>query len=381
MLGLIFKGTAAFLVAILLIVLVAMPVLAAEIRFQENTVTIGSGEVIDDDLYAVGNSVIIDGIVNGDVLSACETITVNGKVNGSIIAVASTVNVYGEVTHAVRVAGGNINISGNVGGDLVAAGGQINIASAAKIGRDLVFGGGNIVIDGPIGDDVKGGGGEITINNGVGGNVELGVESLGIGSMANIRGNLIYVSEKEANIKSGAQIEGTITHRVPEVKEPVIPEIGIWGKVIAFLMTLIAGIVIILIAPRRSIAVADSIRHKPWLSLGWGAIILFATPLAAIVTFITVIGVPVGLIGLTLYGIAIYLSQIAVGLFIGYWIIGYFSEVGSRGVLIGALSLGFAILTLIKLIPYVGFAIWLATALFGIGAIILSGKMLRAEVQ
>ena len=92
------KPTAALLFALLVTVLTAMPVLAAEIRFQENTVTIGSGEVVDDDLYAVGNSVIIDGVINGDVLTACETITVNGKVNGSIIAVASTVNVNGEVT-------------------------------------------------------------------------------------------------------------------------------------------------------------------------------------------------------------------------------------------------------------------------------------------
>ena len=115
------------------------------------------------------------------------------------------------------------------------------------------------------------------------------------------------------------------------------------------------------------------------MSLGWGAIILFATPIAAIVTFITVIGVPVGLIGLTLYGIAIYLSQIAVGLFIGYWIIGYFSNVESRGILVGALALGLAVLTLLKLIPYVGFPLWLATVLFGIGAMLLSQKTLRAE--
>jgi len=87
----------------------------------------------------------------------------------------------------------------------------------------------------------------------------------------------------------------------------------------------------------------------------------------------------VGLIGLTLYGVAIYLSQIAVGLFIGYWIIGYFSKVESRGILIGALALGFAILTLLKLIPYVGFPLWLATALFGIGAMTLSQKALPAE--
>ena len=124
---------------------------------------------------------------------------------------------------------------------------------------------------------------------------------------------------------------------------------------------------------------AASIRRNPWLSLGWGAIIFCATPVAAIITFITVVGVPVGLIGLTVYGIAIYLSQIAVGLFIGYWIINYFIKVESRGTLIGALALGFLILTLLKLIPYIGFPMWLATVLFGIGAMALSPKNLPSE--
>jgi uncharacterized membrane protein YccF (DUF307 family) len=75
---------------------------------------------------------------------------------------------------------------------------------------------------------------------------------------------------------------------------------------------------------------ADTIRNKPWWSLGWGAIVLFATPVAAIVVCITIVGIPLGLIGLALYGIAIYLSQIPVALFIGRWIIGYFAKTDSR---------------------------------------------------
>ena len=376
----IIKGLVVFTVIMLVTVFAAVPVSAADLR-GENTIIIASGDIIDDDLYLAGNRIVINGTVNGDVLAVGDTITVNGKINGNIIAVGSTINIGGEVTHAVRVAGGNINISGNVGGDLVVAGGEVNITNTAIIGRDLVFGAGDIQINAPIGDDIKGGGSEVTITNLVAGNVEIGAKNLVINSTANIRGNLIYVSENEAEIQSGAKIGGTTTHKVPKVKEPVVPNLGIWGKVIAFLMTLLAGTVIILIAPQRATAVATSIRRKPWLSLGWGAIILFATPIAAIVTFITVIGVPVGLIGLTLYGMAIYLSQIAVGLFIGYWIIGYFSNVGSRGILVGALALGLAVLTLLKLIPYVGFPLWLATALFGIGAMVMSQKILRNEAS
>ncbi|MFC2002110.1 hypothetical protein ACFLUZ_06400 [Chloroflexota bacterium] len=372
----IIKGLVIFPIVMLVMVFAVVPAAAAELR-GEDTVIIASGDVIDDDLYVASDRTIINGTINGDVLAAGDTITVNGKINGSIIAVGSTINIDGEVTHAVRVAGGNVNISGNVGGDLVVAGGQIDIASTAIIGRDLVFGAGNIQINAPVGDDVKGGGGEVTIKNVVAGNVEIGAKNLVINSTANIRGNLIYVSENEAEIQPGAKIRGTTTQKMPEVKEPVVPTLGIWGKVITFLMTLLAGTVIILIAPQRATAVAASIRRKPWLSLGWGAIILFATPIAAVVTFITVIGVPVGLIGLTFYGIAIYLSQIAVGLFIGYWIIGYFSNVESRGILVGALALGLTVLTLLKLIPYVGFPLWLATALFGIGAMTLSQKILH----
>jgi hypothetical protein len=95
----------------------------------------------------------------------------------------------------------------------------------------------------------------------------------------------------------------------------------------------------------------------------------------------TVIGIPLGLITLALWGMAIYLSQIPVGLFIGRWIIGRFREVESRGILLGALASGLAILTLLMLIPYLGVAIWLATVLFGFGALLVSERRLRAESQ
>ena len=47
--------------------------------------------------------------------------------------------------------------------------------------------------------------------------------------------------------------------------------------------------------------------------------------------------------------------------------------------LVGALALGFAILTLVKLIPYIGPIIWLATVVFGIGAMALSQKIIHED--
>ncbi len=376
----IFKGLAALVVVMLATMFAAVPVLAADFRGGD-TITVASGEVVDGDLYVAGSDIIIDGTVNGDIFGVGRSLTINGIVNGGVSFAGQTLTVNGEIAHGARLAGQTINVSGNIGRDLMAAGADVTVTSTAKIGSDLILAAGTSRIDGHISGNIAGSAGEVTITDGVGGNIELKADKLTIASTANIQGNLTYTSENEADIQGGAQIGGTTTHKIPEVKElaKAAPFSGIGGKLIAFLMTMLAGIVIILVAPRRAAAVAASIRHKPWLSLGWGAIILFATPVAAIITLITVVGVPVALIGLTLYGIGIYLSQIAIGLFIGYWIIGYFGKVESRGVLVGALALGFAILTLLKLIPYVGFPIWLATALLGLGALLVSERRLRAE--
>ncbi len=376
----IFKGIVVLLTVVLVTIFVATPVLAADFR-SGDTVTVASGEVVDGDLYVAGSDIIIDGTVNGDIFGVGRSLTINGIVNGGVSFAGQILTVNGEIAHGARLAGQTINVSGNIGRDLMVAGADATVTSTAKIGSDLILAVGTSRIDGHINGNIAGGASEVTITDGVGGNIELEADKLTIASTANIQGNLTYTSQSEANIQSGAQIGGTTTHRLPEVREPAKagPLAGVGGKVIAFLMTLLLGIVIILVAPRRTASIADSMRKKPWPSLGWGALILFATPIAAIITLITVVGVPVALIGLTLYGIAIYLSQIAVGLFIGCWIIGYFREVETRGILVGALALGFTILTLLKLIPYVGFPLWLATVLFGLGALLVSERRLRVE--
>jgi len=205
----------------------------------------------------------------------------------------------------------------------------------------------------------------------VGGDAELAVEDLTLTSTANIQGNLTYTGENEADIQAGARVGGKTIHNMPEVKRPA-PFSGIGGKILGFLMAFVTGLIIILIVPGRSASAADAIRNKPWASLGWGAVILFATPIAAILVCFTVIGIPVGLIALVLYAIAIYISQVFVSLFLGRWIIGRFRETDSKAIMVGALASGLAIITLLKLIPFLGFWIGLTVALFGLGAVLVS---------
>jgi cytoskeletal protein CcmA (bactofilin family) len=375
----IYRTLGIMLAVVLLTLLTSAPVLAADLRSGDH-ITVASGEVIDDDLYIAGSDITIDGTVNGDLVAFGNTITVNGTVNGSLIAAGQTIDVNGNVSHSARLAGQTININGKVDGDLVVFSSETNISSKSEIGRDFLFGAGNVRLDGQIGRNVKGGGREVTISDGVGGYVDLTVDKLKLASTANIQGNLTYTSENEADVQSGAQIGGETTHNIPEAKKPG-PFAGIGGKILGFLMTFVIGLVIILIAPRRSASAADTIRNRPWASLGWGAVVLFATPIAAILVCFTVIGIPVGLIALALYAIAIYISQIFVSLFVGRWILGRFRGIESKGIMIGALALGLVILTLLKLIPFVGFWVGLAVVLFGLGAVLVSETTLRKKTS
>jgi len=380
------RGLAAILTVTLLMILTAVSVLAFDAR-SGMAVTVASGEVVDDDLYVAAETIIIDGTVNGDLWAAGNTITVNGIVNGSVMAAGRIVNINGDITHAVRAVAETININGDVGGDVIAGCGKVNIASTAGIGGDLLFGADIAGIDGHIEGNIKCSGREVTISNGVNGNVELEVESLTILSTANIGGDLSYTSEEEADIQSGAQIAGVTTHKLPEAKKdgakvfPFVLFSGALGKVMSFLMALVTGLIIILLAPRRLTSIAEAIRSRPGPSAGWGALIVFVAPIAAVLVCFTIIGIPLGLITLALYGIALYVAQIPVGLFIGRWIIGRFRVVEGKAIMVGALAIGLAILKLLSLIPYFGVVVGVAVVIFGLGAIVAAERKRRAEAR
>jgi cytoskeletal protein CcmA (bactofilin family) len=374
----IFQGLAISLILMLVAVFAAAPVLAFDGRTGD-IVTVTQDEVVDGDLYVIGRSIIIDGTVNGDIFGAGQTITINGTVNGGVTLAGQTLTVNGQVANGARLAGQTLNVNSNIGRDLAAAGDTLNVGGTAEIADDLVLGVGSSYISGHINGDVKGGGGEITITSKVGGNVELEVDKLTITSTANIEGDLVYTSENEASIQSGARLGGSTTHNMPEKPAAPSPLAAIPGKLLGFLMILVIGIIVILLATGRVSAMADSIRTKPWPSLGWGALALFVTPIAALIVIITIIGLPVGLIALVLYGIAIYLSQIPVGFLIGRLIIRRNGEVESRGLLIGALALGLAILLVLGLIPYVGGLVMLLTIIFGLGSLVVSVARSRGK--
>ena len=371
------------LLVFLLAAITAVPVLAFDSRTGD-LVTVGSEEEVLGDLYAAGRSVTVTGKISDGLYAAGQTVTIGGTIDGGATIGGQTVTLAGIVGRGVRVGASTVDVTGDIGGDLVAGCSTLRVADGAYIGADLVVGAGQVYVDGEVAGNIKSAAETLVITGHVGGDVEAQVGTLEIKPGAVIDGKLTYTANEEASIPADV-VKGSVsyTERIEkEDAEEMRKDFGALGpfflfadlawKLIGYLMLLVTGILLILILPRGMAAATIAIRKKTGASAGWGAMVLFLTPLAAIVVCITVIGLPVGLITLVAWGILLYVSHIPVSIFIGHLILGHSNPLEGKGFMIGCLALGLLLFTLLTAIPIVGGFLWLASALFGMGGIVVT---------
>ena len=145
-----------------LLVGLATPAQAADFRGGD-TVVIAADEVIDDDLFASGNRVEVNGTVNGDLFASGSEVIVNGNVEGSLV-----------------MAGQTLTLNGRVNGSLYSGGYALTIGPEAEIGRNLYFGGFSLTTESgsTIGRSLYGGNYQTILNGEVANDVQLGAAAL-----------------------------------------------------------------------------------------------------------------------------------------------------------------------------------------------------------
>jgi cytoskeletal protein CcmA (bactofilin family) len=371
----------------LFFVLVSYGSLFALIARHGGAAGVGPTEVIDEDIYLFGDEITVEGTVNGSLVAVGKSVTVRGRVKGDALIAAGDVIISGEVAGGVKTAGRSVVVEGALGGDLIAAGNRILLQKGSRVKGDLVFGGRSVRIDGVADMDAFGGAGSVEILGSVRGNAKLWVRSLALAPSARIGGNLSYISDDEAKIEPGASIVGKVSRRAPEYSArlkrfiPFVLVFGFAGKVAGFFMALVAGLALVLVFPRWVNGTADALQWDLGTCAGWGALIFFASPLGITVAFATIIGIPLAVIALFLYIIALYVSQALVGFFIGRTILKLDEETAGKGPLFGAMALGLFIIRLVRFIPVAGWLALFAVVLFGLGAIAVAGRSASKAVK
>ena len=352
---------------LLVLMITVLPVLS---HAQEVAEVIIKRGMVDDDLYMAGAQVDLYATVNGDVVVAGGQLNLEGDIKADVIAAGGSISLRGSVVDDARLAGGEIRVAGRIGDDLVAAGGRIHVSPVAIIAGRAWLSGGEIRIDGQVMQELRASGGRIVITGLVNGNVELWADEIIIEDTAVISGDLHYKSSRQANIASGARIDGEVIHTPVEVDmRPVVASV-IFAGLVLLLSIVLTAVLLYLLLPDYSLRVSQSLHDQPWQSLAIGLAVFVGVPLLVIILFSTAVG-----IWLALMLLAIYLVMLLTGYFAGALYVGNAGLVMLRRTEVSkslrAIALAVAIFSLavINLVPLLGsLANWLVL-LAGMGAL------------
>ena len=343
---------------------------AADIR-QGQEITIGSSDTIEDDLYAFGSDIAINGTIHGDLIAGGNNISIDGTVTGDVIAAGNVVQIRGQVGGSVRAAASRVVLDGKVTNDFVAAGNELTILGNGKVGRDAILAGADATISGPIGRDLQVGGGNAKIDSAVGGNVKATIERLQITDRGSVGGSLKYTSKNEAQIANASSVKGSIERQAPDNgRAPLFT--GTAALVVEWLKGLIGllilGILVVFFFPGFSRRAGEALVHSPWMTLAIGVLVLIGLPILSIVFFAVgylIGGWWIGFVVLALFVVVLALSIPVAAVGVG----GALLRVARRPVPVWlALFIGLVALLLVALIPILGGIVIFCALLFGMGA-------------
>lgn len=364
----------------LIIVLSLFILPAAAFAFEVesgDSVYVNADEVIEGNFYAAGQAVNIDGKITGDLFCAGQTISVRGEVAGDVICAGQSIDVSGQVGGSVRTAGNTINIRGNVARNLQMFGATLILNPEATIGWDALIGGASADIGGKIGRGLFGGVADIIISGEINGDVDMSVDSryqdrsgLIIADSAIINGDLIYTDRHDANIGSQASIASETTKKLPKesVAKKDLTIAWAWGKLYSVFAALVIGLVLISLWRKPIIEITNKMQKTPGKTIGWGAIIMLITPILSAILIFTLIGIPLSVIMFGLWLLAIYLSKIITGIFIGRNILEKTIKHKSDS-LIWAMIIGIIVGWLIFSLPIIGWMLTLVAIWWGLGGL------------
>ncbi len=369
-----------FIFFVLFIVIAAAIPATVIAATSQDVVYIGKDEVIDDNVMRVGNTITVDGKINGDLLAVGNIVTVNGDVAGDVIVVGSTIKVSGTVGGNIRAFGMTVDITGATARNVYAFGRDITLGNTASVGWNLVSGAQTATLQGTVKGNAAVYGGTIA----VGGNVEKkftgtlnDAGTLTFLPTAKVGGDLQYTGVQSATIQTGAALSGKTVHNVPSQSVTsaggTLSASWVFAKLIGLFALLFVGVIVVSLGQRLLRRVLDTAHTKSGKTFLTGILVTLLTPLGALILLFTLIGIPFAAIALSLYAMLVYLSKIIVGTYLGEYLLNRMKpqkDAKQARALFWPMMLGTTIVYCIVNIPTVGWMLGFVAALWAIGAVV-----------
>ncbi|SPF75317.1 hypothetical protein ALP8811_00304 [Aliiroseovarius pelagivivens] len=355
--------------------LIATPALADEVyRFG-------------DDAYIAGDNVTLSGDAVDDAFVAGNTVVISAPVTGSAHAGGRSVSISAPVGQSLYAAGMNVNVSAPVGGDAQLLGDTVLVT--APISGDLRLGAQRAEITAPVGDDALIAAEHILLTEVIAGDASFATKSISFGENARIEGTLyLYADEPEAieipaHVVPADRIERHDADAFDPTADPdggatAQPSSGGWAswlgsKVTAILILTAVATLIAALAPSFLMNLRERTLETPMRALWMGFLSISALAGSLFLFALTGYGillVPASIVLAVLLGVAGYV----IGTYIlGVGVMSALSRplpetLSERAI---AAAIGAVSVTLLALIPVIGWIGVLAIAVVGAGALII----------
>ena len=276
--------------------------------------------------------------------------------------------------------------------DKIITGGTYTLESGETLDGNLIVFGGVVVtaMDSTVKGDTVLMGGTLTIDGIVEGNVVVIGGSVTLGKNAVIEEDLTVIAGT-LNRDSGAVVEGQVVHgfQIPyswialrRIDIPNIPQIdfpfsplwsGLWFFFRTFLWAAVAALVTIFL-PNPTDRVSRVIVSQPILSGGVGLLTALVTPVVLLILAITIILIPVSLLGALILFVAWFFGRVSLGMEVGRRIGNAFHKDWPVAVDAGLGTFALVLVTdgIGSLVPCVGWIIPTLVGILGLGGVILT---------
>ncbi|MBN1211721.1 MAG: hypothetical protein JXA92_04015 [candidate division Zixibacteria bacterium] len=359
---------------------------------------------IDDDFYAFGEKLTIDGTIKGDLFAFVNKSAIRGHLEKSVNIGSFEFTHQGIIDGTLRIFSQQSDIYGHIGRSLMAFSQKITLNKGSMVERDANIFAVDVELEGTILGLTRILADTVYISGIIDGDVVIRAEVINIVPPAVIKGNLTYTSENQAQIDttSGVTIVGTTTWNLPQEEGKEDAGISLTSILIR-ISCMLAAFIFALIAFRvfRPYALESFYQLKDRFAASFAAgvlgllilvfclliliisALLFLTGVILISSDIFFLGslllviftllIPITSFTSVSGGVIFYSGKIIVAALIGYFLTRNLrsrkNELSGSSVL-----LGLVILLIFFSIPYVGFYIYVLTGIAGAGAIFLGVK-------
>lgn len=370
-----------------LLLLLALPSLAAQAAFvrEAGPYVLEPNVTLRDETWLQARTITLLGDAEDDLFLMSElgmsmaitndiaTIRLNGRAQGDVWALGDTVELAGTAQSHARLLGlRTVHVTGRVGRNLMALANAVHLDASSTVDGDVHAVAGDIIAEGHVGRGLSLQARKVVLGGTVDGDVRITATDITVLPGTVIGGNLSYAGVEDLVLDPRVKVGGKVAH----IAEPAQPRSSAFSldeimlQAGLFMGALLAGLLFFGLLPTFAFHSVDRLGQSLWRSMlvGFGACALI--PMAAVLLMLTIVGIPLGIMLLLVYGLLLYFAKTVSAFFLAHRLLRRLNP-SAPVTLMPLLGLGLLLIYVIVNLPFpLGTLAWAVITLIGVGGMV-----------